>query len=91
VERAVILTENETFLVEESWLNNESAESFPKKGLSVLGDLEVELIESALADTHGRISGPSGAAVRLGITRQTLAYKIRRLGIDKYGRKSTTA
>jgi formate hydrogenlyase transcriptional activator len=91
VERAVILTENETFLVEESWLNNESSESSPKGDLSVLGDLEVELIEAALAETHGRISGPSGAAVRLGITRQTLAYKIRRLGIDKYGRKRPTA
>ncbi|XWK71459.1 helix-turn-helix domain-containing protein [Tunturiibacter lichenicola] len=45
------------------------------------------MIEAALADCHGRISGPSGAAAKLGIPRQTLESKIRRLGISKYGLK----
>jgi len=86
VERAVILTESDTFAVDESWLQNESAE-FPTRGLSALDDREVEMIEAALAETHGRISGPSGAAAKLGIPRQTLESKMRRLGIDKYGQK----
>jgi DNA-binding NtrC family response regulator len=55
------------------------------KGFSALEDREVEMIEAALAESHGRISGPSGAAAKLGIPRQTLESKIRRLGIDKYG------
>jgi DNA-binding NtrC family response regulator len=36
------------------------------------------------------LSGPAGAAAKLGIPRQTLESKIRRLGIDKYGRKRPT-
>ena len=91
VERAVILSETDIFTVEESWLRNEPQEPSPNRGLLVLEDREAEIIEAALADTHGRISGPSGAAVKLGIPRQTLESKIRRLGIDKYGEKRATA
>jgi formate hydrogenlyase transcriptional activator len=87
VERAVILSETDTFVVDESWLKGESAGSSQKEGLSALEDRELEMIQAALAETHGRISGPSGAAAKLGIPRQTLESKIRRLGIDKYGQK----
>ena len=88
VERAVILSESDTFFVDESWLRLESAESAQMSvGLSMLEAREVEMIEAALAECHGRISGPSGAAARLGIPRQTLESKIRRLGISKYGLK----
>jgi formate hydrogenlyase transcriptional activator len=88
VERAVILSETDTFFVDQSWLKRESAESRKsREGVSALADREIDMIESALAECHGRISGPSGAAAKLGIPRQTLESKIRRLGIDKYGRK----
>jgi formate hydrogenlyase transcriptional activator len=88
VERAVVLSETDTFEVDASWLRRESADTpRPHQGLSTLADREVELIEAALAESHGRISGPSGAAAKLGIPRQTLESKIRRLGIDKYGQK----
>ena len=88
VERAIILGEGDTFVVDESWLKRESSESVRShEGLSTLVDREVEMIEAALAESHGRISGPSGAAAKLGIPRQTLDSKIRRLGLDKYGRK----
>jgi formate hydrogenlyase transcriptional activator len=90
VERAVILSDTDTFVVDESWLQSESAEATPKRRLSTLEDREVEMIETALAETHGRISGPTGAAAKLGIPRQTLESKIRRLGIDKYGQKRPT-
>ena len=91
VERAVILSETDTFVVDESWLLSEAQESSARRGLSALDDREVEMIEAALAETHGRISGPTGAAAKLGIPRQTLESKIRRLGIDKYGRKRPTS
>ena len=91
VERAIILCETDTFVVDDSWLQNECAKSCPKRGLSALEDHEVQMIEAALAETHGRISGPSGAAAKLGIPRQTLESKIRRLSIDKYGQKQATA
>jgi len=91
IERAVILCETDTFLVDESWLERESGESSQGDGLSALADREVEMIEAALAETHGRISGPTGAAAKLGIPRQTLESKIRRLGIDKYGQKRPTS
>jgi len=91
VERAVILNDGDTFLVDESWLKAEPGDSSPRQGLSALADREVEMIEAALAESHGRISGPSGAAATLGVPRQTLESKIRRLGIDKYRQKSPTS
>jgi PAS domain S-box-containing protein len=88
VERAVILSETDTFFVDESWLKLESAESRePRERISTLLDREVETIEAALAECHGRISGPSGAAAKLGIPRTTLESKIKRFGISKYGQK----
>jgi formate hydrogenlyase transcriptional activator len=91
VERAVILSETDTFVVDDDWLKSEPEEALAKCGLSALEDREVEMIEAALVETHGRISGPSGAAARLGIPRQTLESKIQRLGIDKYGHKQLSA
>jgi formate hydrogenlyase transcriptional activator len=89
VERAVTLSETDTFAVDEDWLRREAGSAVPSghKGLSALQQREVETIEAALAESHGRISGPAGAAAKLGIPRQTLESKIRRLGIDKYGQK----
>jgi formate hydrogenlyase transcriptional activator len=88
VERAVILSETDTFDVDESWLKSESTTApAGQEGLSALALREVEMIQAALAESHGRISGPSGAAAKLGMPRQTLESKIRRLGIDRYGQK----
>jgi DNA-binding NtrC family response regulator len=89
VERAVILSETDTFVVDEGWLKG--TELSQHKGLSALDDREVEMIEAALAETHGRISGPSGAAAKLGMPRQTLESKIQRLGINKYTHKRHTS
>jgi formate hydrogenlyase transcriptional activator len=86
IERAVILCEGQTFSVDESWLQAESPRpGLAGNGLARLGDdRERELIESALAQSRGRIAGPSGAAAKLGIPRSTLETKIRRLGIKKH-------
>jgi formate hydrogenlyase transcriptional activator len=45
---------------------------------------ERELIEAALAQTRGKVSGLSGAAAKLGIPASTLEWKIRSLKINKY-------
>ncbi len=50
----------------------------------VLCDSEKEIIETALAACQGRIAGPLGAAIKLGIPRQTLESKIKTLRIDKH-------
>jgi formate hydrogenlyase transcriptional activator len=91
IERAVILSETDTLVVDDSWLKRESADSFRHNRRPAPPDREVEMIEAALAETHGRISGPSGAAARLGMPRQTLESKIRRLGINKYEHKRSTS
>ena len=86
VERAVIVSNAETLFVDDRWLPRRAGPSWIQPdGLSALAQHEVEMIEAALAESHGRISGPSGAAAKLRIPRQTLESKIRRLGIDKYG------
>ena len=86
VERAVILSDGETFAVDDSW--------FVKGSKLPIGPTipftdevtqhEKGLIEAALKESKGRISGPSGAAARLGIPRQTLDSRIKVLGVDKY-------
>ena len=85
IERAVILCDGATFSVDETWLTPESG---PASGpvvrlIPTLADREREMIEEALAKTRGRISGPTGAANKLGIPRGTLDRKILNLGIDK--------
>ena len=85
IERAVILCEGEAFSVDETWLKRESSGG---PGLAVpfaaaLADREREIIEAALAESRGRIAGPSGAAAKLGIPRQTLDSKIANLQISK--------
>jgi PAS domain S-box-containing protein len=86
VERAVILCDGETFMLDDSWLPSESPrKSQPEAGLARLGsDQEKKLIEKALAESEGRVAGPTGAAARLGIPRSTLETKIRKLGIKKH-------
>jgi formate hydrogenlyase transcriptional activator len=84
IERAVILCEGGTFSVDETWLKREllqvSGPAVPFAG--TLLSRERETIEGALAVSRGRIAGPVGAAAKLGIPRQTLESKIKRLGID---------
>jgi formate hydrogenlyase transcriptional activator len=42
------------------------------------------MIETALREAKGHVSGPTGAATKLGIPRQTLESKIRKLGINRH-------
>ncbi len=86
IERAVILSEGDIFSVDETWLKRQAPQSAgPTVALNkALHRQEKAMIEAALAESGGRVSGPGGAATKLGIPRPTLDAKIKRLGIDKY-------
>ena len=93
IERAVILSEDDTFSVDEAWLkqNTPQLSDSPTALNRVLLRHEKEIIESALAESRGRVSGPSGAAAKLKIPTRTLDSKIKRLGINKFQFKKPQA
>jgi formate hydrogenlyase transcriptional activator len=90
IERAVTLSESETFCVDEAWLARRPA-AVPQSNAALDGVLlahEKDAIENALEQCQGRVSGPGGAAAKLGMRASTLESRIRRFGIDKYWFKS---
>jgi formate hydrogenlyase transcriptional activator len=85
IDRAVILSDGETFAMDDGWLKRELRA--PKRTSTLHGALvkeEKEMIEAALTACQGRISGPSGAANKLGLPSRTLDSKIKRLKINVY-------
>jgi transcriptional regulator with GAF, ATPase, and Fis domain len=87
IERSLIVSSGDIFSVDESWLSKESSQppsqvqvSRPMEGES---RGEREIIEAALAESRGRIAGPSGAAAKLRIPPSTLESKIKVLKIRK--------
>jgi PAS domain S-box-containing protein len=87
IERSIILSSADVFSVDELWLSRSTppvasrAESSP--ALNVEPRSEREIIEAALAETRGRVSGPSGAAAKLRIPPSTLDDRIKALKINK--------
>jgi PAS domain S-box-containing protein len=87
IERSIILCETEIFAIDENWLpqlpaltpESKQQVELPRRLLVQ----EKDMIEAALKDTRGRVSGPTGAAAKLGIPRSTLESKIRSLKINK--------
>jgi PAS domain S-box-containing protein len=83
LERAVIVSEDDDVLwIDERWLFTGSPETQTLSKLTP--DQEKIVIEAALAETRGRVSGPSGAARKLGIPSTTLESRIRSLHINKH-------
>jgi formate hydrogenlyase transcriptional activator len=93
IERAVILSDDDTLAVDETWLKREPAQNPVRtRALDIaLVSQEKEMIKAALAETQGRISGPAGAAAKLGLPARTLDSKIKRLKINKYRFKAPQA
>jgi PAS domain S-box-containing protein len=87
IERSLILCETEIFSIDENWLTQPSPLTPESKQQVELPRRllvqEKNMIEAALKDTGGRVSGPTGAAAKLGIPRSTLESKIRSLKINK--------
>jgi formate hydrogenlyase transcriptional activator len=80
IERAVVLCEGEIFCVDPSWLapasssltsSDPTTHTIPL--VADLAERERRLIENALRETEGLISGAKGAAAKLGLPRQTLS------------------
>jgi len=90
IERSVIVCETESFSVDESWLSQQPLRASPPNQLELRQRVaervaveEKQAIEAALAESRGRVFGPSGAAAKLGIARSTLDLKIKTLKINK--------
>ena len=84
IERSVIICESENLSIDESWLvRRESPDSMAQPLVEKLAAQEKEMIEAALAQSRGRVSGPWGAAAKLGIPQSTLDSKIKALRINK--------
>jgi transcriptional regulator with GAF, ATPase, and Fis domain len=78
IERSVILTGNSTLSV---WLPEKMNSAID--AAAVVGNFEEQKrIVEMLRETNGRISGPHGAAFRLGVKRSTLLDRMKKLGID---------
>jgi formate hydrogenlyase transcriptional activator len=92
IERAVILCDGETFAVDDTWLTPVVAPHSVATDSPLVANLvehEREVIEHALREAEGVIGGPAGAAAKLGIPRQTLDSKIKKLGIKRHRFKTS--
>ena len=87
IERSIILSSGDVFSVDELWLPQRTSRSAARAkaspALTAEPRSEREIIEAALAETRGRVSGPSGAAAKLGIPSSTLETRIKALKINK--------
>jgi formate hydrogenlyase transcriptional activator len=80
IDRSLIIAETNEFSIDKSWLANESQRL--TAGAAQKSN-ERKRIEEALEQSYGKVSGPDGAAVRLGMPASTLESKIRALRINK--------
>jgi PAS domain S-box-containing protein len=87
IERSLIVSSGDVFSVDESWLSKESSQAASRVQTSQPFESEShgerEIIETALAESRGRVSGPSGAAAKLQIPPSTLESRIKALKIRK--------
>src|SRR3984893_2388844 len=85
IERSIILSSTDVFSIDELWLSKRASPRASRAETSVAfkGDTrphsELEIINAALAESRGRVSGPSGAAVKLGMSPSTLEDRIKAL------------
>jgi transcriptional regulator with GAF, ATPase, and Fis domain len=87
IERSIILSSAEVFSVDELWLSTRTSSRKPQVETPGASNVELrsdrEIIEAALAESRGRVSGPSGAAAKLRVPPSTLETRIKTLKIDK--------
>ncbi|MGA2598077.1 MAG: sigma 54-interacting transcriptional regulator [Bryobacteraceae bacterium] len=87
IERSMILSSADVFYVDELWLSKRTSPPATRAETSPAVNIEPrserEIIEAALAETRGRVSGPSGAAAKLRMPPSTLEDRIKALKINK--------
>jgi PAS domain S-box-containing protein len=86
VERSVILCTGDTFWIDEAWFSGQDGPHPESSGplTQNVQKYQKRLIEAALAESHGKVAGPNGAAAKLGIPPSTLHLKIKQLNITKH-------
>jgi PAS domain S-box-containing protein len=86
IERSIILCDTDKFTVDENWLSRrlDETEQANRALFKIPASEEKKMIEAALADARGRVSGPLGAASKLGLPPSTLDSKIKALKINKH-------
>ncbi|MEW6735534.1 MAG: sigma 54-interacting transcriptional regulator [Acidobacteriota bacterium] len=88
IERCVILADTEVLRLEPGMLVQKKDQSMTvpevRQSTNKSSSQQKEEIEVVLRETHGRISGPDGAAARLGVPASTLESRIKALKINKY-------
>jgi formate hydrogenlyase transcriptional activator len=82
IERSVILTQGPALEVPTAELGGGTTVSVVVPGSREMGR---DAIVRVLKETNGRVSGPYGAATRLGIKRTTLISRMKKLGINLHG------
>ena len=85
IERSVILSNGDTFSIDEAWLSGQERSHMELSGTltEMLQSQEKQIIETALAGSRGKVAGLDGAAAKLGIPPSTLESKIRQFKIKK--------
>jgi formate hydrogenlyase transcriptional activator len=86
IERSVVVYDKGELSINKDWLSYECflTEAGSRPAIRRSTGEERDMIGAALAEARGRVSGPSGAAARLGIPASTLESKIRAMKINKY-------
>ena len=82
IERALILARGATLRLDDLLINSRKSTT-PTAPAGTLKDVERHHILQVLEQTHWRIEGQRGAAIRLGLNPSTLRSRMRKLGIEK--------
>ena len=83
IERAVILSKGSALSIPAGELGSQEAPPLPKpRAANVLQEGERDTILRALRDAKWVVSGPDGAAAKLGLKRTTLQYKMRKFDLE---------
>jgi formate hydrogenlyase transcriptional activator len=85
IERSVILSKGPVLQVPLSVLNSSNGASPDGARRRTLEEAEREHILATLKETKWLVSGPRGAAARLGMNRSTLQFRMKKLGILRPG------
>jgi formate hydrogenlyase transcriptional activator len=90
IERAVILSRGPVLHIPSTDLKSRVPDGGEMNGFATLEEVERKHILSVLEQTNWVFAGPNGAAVRLGIKRPTLQFRMQKLGITR-PQRSTAA
>jgi formate hydrogenlyase transcriptional activator len=90
IERSLVIHQKGTLSIKKCFLSGQPFHRSPlRQSFRGSAAEDRKMIDSALAEAGGRVSGLSGAAAMLGIPASTLESKIRAMNINKYSFKTS--